>query len=154
MQWRDGRWSPSPRQTPSAPVPLRIATWNAWLSDYRSHTRFHALLAELQQRNLDVIALQEVTQELLDRILAAPWIRSEYQVSEPEVIGYDVILLSRLPIRRMATIRLPGTMGRRLVVAELACGLEVATVHLESAARAARDHLRIPRESWRRAARR
>jgi endonuclease/exonuclease/phosphatase family metal-dependent hydrolase len=90
------------------------------------------LLAELHQRQVDVIALQEVTQELLDMILSVPWIRRSYQVSEPEVIGYDVIILSRLPIRRMATVRLPSTMGRRLIVAELACGLEVATVHLES----------------------
>ena len=140
MHWRDGRWAISPRhaaatspgRAASTPVPLRIASWNAWLSDYRSPTRFRALLAELRQRHVDVIALQEVTQELLDLILSAPWIRSSYQVSEPEVIGYDVIILSRLPIRRMATVPLPGTMGRRLIVAELACGLEVATVHLES----------------------
>jgi len=94
--------------------------------------RRESLLAELQRRGPDVIALQEVTKELLVALLEAPWVRAAYQVSEPDVFGYDVVILSRLPIRRMARLALPTAMGRRLLVAELACGLTVATIHLES----------------------
>jgi endonuclease/exonuclease/phosphatase family metal-dependent hydrolase len=131
VRWIDGRWAFSPRLPPSSPVPVRIATWNVWFSDHQVVSRHQALLAELAGRDLDVIALQEVTQELLDVLLAAPWIRRNYWVSELQVIGYDVIILSRMPVHRIATIRLPSTQGRRLIVAELTCGLDVAT-HLES----------------------
>lgn len=89
-------------------------------------------MGELQRRNADVIALQEVTHELLVALRDAPWIRAAYQISERRVRSYDVVVLSRLPIRRMVEVELPSSMGRRLAVAELACGLAVATVHLES----------------------
>lgn len=134
VRWANGRWAFSPRVPRSAPVPVpvRIASWNVWFDDDRWAQRSAALLATLRQRDLDVIALQEVTQGLLDALLGSQWIRNDYQVSELEVIGYDVIILSRLPVYRVATAPLPSTMGRRLIVAELTCGLEVATTHLES----------------------
>jgi endonuclease/exonuclease/phosphatase family metal-dependent hydrolase len=83
-----------------------------------------------------------VTQELLAELLAAPWIRAGYQISERHVFGYSVALLSRLPIRRLATLELPTEMGRRLLVAQLACGLTIATVHLESTREEARARAR------------
>lgn len=134
VQWANGRWAFSQRLPRSAPVPVpvRVASWNVWFDDHRWAQRSAALLATLRQRDLDVIALQEVTPRLLDALLGAPWIRDDYQVSELEVIGYDVIILSRLPMSRVATVPLPSAMGRRVIVAELTCGLEVATTHLES----------------------
>jgi tyrosyl-DNA phosphodiesterase 2 len=116
----------------SAPCDLRVVTWNVWFGGYRFEARCEALLAELGRRRADVIALQEVTYPLLAAIHNEPWVRAEYQVSDLDVIGYDVVLLSRVPIRRMLTMQLPSGMGRRLAVARLACGLHVATVHLES----------------------
>jgi len=95
-------------------------------------------LAELERRRPDVIALQEVTQALVDGLLAEPWIQAAYQVSRREVLGYDVVILSPLPIRRIAEVELLTDMHRRLVVAELACGLAVATGHLESTGEEAR----------------
>lgn len=115
-----------------APIDLRIITWNVWFGDYRFGERCAALLAELGQRQADVIALQEVTTPLLAAIFDEPWVRAGYQVSELDVLGYDVVVLSRVPIVRMMTLPLPTEMGRRLAVARLACGLDVATVHLES----------------------
>jgi tyrosyl-DNA phosphodiesterase 2 len=132
--WVNGRWALSPRLPLASAVPARIASWNVWFDDHQAAARHRGLLSELRRRDVDVIALQEVTQELLDTLLAERWIRSDYQVSELQVIGYDVIILSRLPISRVATMLLPSAMGRRLIVAELACGLEVATTHLESTA--------------------
>jgi tyrosyl-DNA phosphodiesterase 2 len=76
--------------------------------------------------------LQEVTEELLAPLLAEPWVRAAYQVSTRELHRYDVVVLSRLPIRWMTLVDLPSEMGRRLLTAELACGLTIATVHLES----------------------
>jgi endonuclease/exonuclease/phosphatase family metal-dependent hydrolase len=79
-----------------------------------------------------VIALQEVTAPLLAAIHDEPWVRDAYQVSDLDVLGYDVVVLSRVPIVRMTTLPLPTEMGRRLAVARLACGLDLATIHLES----------------------
>lgn len=131
-RWGGSAWEISPRAEPSAPIDLRIVTWNVWFGEHMFGQRRAALLAELERRRADVIALQEVTSPLLAALLEAPWVRAAYQVSELDVIGYDVIVLSRVPIIRMMVLPLPTEMGRRLVVARLACGLDVATVHLES----------------------
>jgi len=127
-----GSWDDAPNVERTAHVDVRLLTWNVWFGGHMFDERRDALFAELQRRRADVIALQEVTQELLLALLEEPWVRAAYQVSERELISYDVVLLSRLPIRRMAEVKLPTDMGRRLLVAELACGLAVATVHLES----------------------
>jgi len=59
-------------------------------------------------------------------------VRDAYAFSDHAIVGYDVLLLSRREVGSFAMIELPTMMGRRLLVAELACGLTVATVHLES----------------------
>jgi len=94
--------------------------------------RRDALFTELARRRPDVVALQEVTPELLDVLLEQPWLRDGWQISSTALLQYDVLLLSRQPIRKLARIDLPSGMGRNLLYAELACGLTVATVHLES----------------------
>jgi endonuclease/exonuclease/phosphatase family metal-dependent hydrolase len=136
-----GDWYHVPHVEPTARVAgadsadsadLRLITWNVWFGGHMFDERRDALLAELARRSPDVIALQEVTQDALRHLLAEPWVRAAYQVSEHEVAAYDVVILSRLPIRKIAVTDLPTDMHRRLVVAELACGLTVATVHLES----------------------
>jgi len=131
-----GRWDDAPyvdRGAPGdAPVDVRLVTWNVWFGGHMFDERRDALLDDLQRRRPDVIALQEVTQELLDALLDQPWLRAAYQVSAREVSSYDVVILSRLPIRRIARVALPTVMGRQLVVAELARGPAIATVHLES----------------------
>jgi tyrosyl-DNA phosphodiesterase 2 len=125
----------APSAAPSAaPEELRIVTWNVWFGAHRFRQRAAALLAELERRRPDVIALQEVTAPLLAAIHAAPWVREGYQVSELDLLGYDVMILARTPIAELATLALPSAMGRRLLVARLTCGLDVATVHLESTA--------------------
>jgi len=123
----------------SEPRELRIVTWNVWFGGYQFKERGRALLAELERRRADVIALQEVTTPLLKAILGAPWVRAGYRVSDLDVLGYDVLLLSRVPIVRITSLPLPTAMGRRLLVARLACGLDVATVHLESTSGCARE---------------
>jgi endonuclease/exonuclease/phosphatase family metal-dependent hydrolase len=129
----NGEWVASPVAEPSAPARLRIATWNVWFGEHRFGQRGLALLAELGRRRPDVIALQEVTEPLLDALLEEPWLRSAYVISDVQMVQtYDVVLISRAPVRRMTTLPLPSDMGRRLLVAELACGLVVGCVHLES----------------------
>jgi tyrosyl-DNA phosphodiesterase 2 len=116
---------------------LRVVTWNVWFGAHMFEERALALLAELERRRPDVIALQEVTPPLLRMIVRAPWVRAGYQLSDDHgwtLRRYGVLLLSRRPIRRLSLLELPSEMDRVLLVAELACGLTVATVHLESTA--------------------
>lgn len=127
-----GAWDVTPHVDNATPRDLRVLTWNVWFGGHMFEERRHALLRELARRRPDVIALQEVTPELLEPLLAEPWVRAEYQVSARTLRHYDVVILSRAPIRRVAQIDLPSEMGRNVIVAELACGLAVATVHLES----------------------
>jgi endonuclease/exonuclease/phosphatase family metal-dependent hydrolase len=144
----DGHWDDVAHvpQGDRVDVDVRLVTWNVWFGGHMFDERRDALFAELARRRADVIALQEVTQDLLDALLEQPWVRADYQVSELVVFSYDVVILSRLPIRRIAKLELPTSMGRRLIIAELACGLTIASVHLESTreeARARAAQLRI-----------
>lgn len=118
---------------PSEPEPLRVLTWNVWFGAHMFEERCAALLAELHRRQPHVIALQEVTEPLLAMLVDSPWVRARYRLSEDALRQrYDVVVLSRLPVTAFDAVELPTTMGRRLLVAELANGLVVATVHLES----------------------
>ncbi|MEO8700435.1 MAG: endonuclease/exonuclease/phosphatase family protein [Kofleriaceae bacterium] len=129
----NGEWKEAPRAATESPVALRVLTWNTWFGDHMFDERRAALLVELERRRPDVIALQEVTPDLLTALADAPWVRNAYQLSEIELWQrYDIALLARQPIRRLTALELPTQMGRRLLVAELACGLTVGTVHLES----------------------
>lgn len=125
-------WDVLDRVEPSTAVELRVLTWNIWFGGHMFEERRDALFAELARRRPDVVALQEVTPELLDVLLEQPWLRDGWQISSTALLQYDVLLLSRQPIRKLARIDLPSGMGRNLLYAELACGLTVATVHLES----------------------
>jgi tyrosyl-DNA phosphodiesterase 2 len=128
----DGAWT-EVGDAATSPVDVSLVTWNAWFGEHMFDVRRRALLDTLSRRRPDVIALQEVTPPLLDDLSDEPWLRSSYRFSNVQQLQtYDVVLLSRLPVVRVGTLALPSEMGRRLVVAELACGLAVATVHLES----------------------
>lgn len=112
-------------------------TWNVWFGRHRQRERGAALLSEIAWRGADVIALQEVTEELLDLLTDDPVVRENFEITDADgstFERYGVMLLSKIPITRASILPLPSQMGRRLVVAELANGLCVATVHLESTA--------------------
>lgn len=131
--WSGGAWTRCKRPPPTPPVDVRVLTWNVWFCGHMFDERCTALLADLERRAPDVIALQEVTPELLARLVDAPWVMRRYQLSDLQLWqSYDVLLLSRLPVERVSTLELPTQMGRKLQIVELACGLAVATIHLES----------------------
>ena len=128
-----GEWKTAPRVPASPPVAVRLLTYNVWFGAHMFEERRAALLTELERRTPDVICLQEVTKELLDVLIDTPWITRGYTVSDIELFQtYDVAILSRLPIKKLSVLPLATSMGRRLLVAELACGLSIGTVHLES----------------------
>jgi tyrosyl-DNA phosphodiesterase 2 len=134
FRYEGGEWKT--RKSRPTPVPIKelsVLTWNVWFGAHMFDERRAALMTELERRKPDVICLQEVTFELLADLTQSPWVRAAYHLSDVELFQtYDVVMLSRQPVRRMSQLSLPTQMGRRLLVTELACGLTIATVHLES----------------------
>lgn len=126
------------RHVAAPPTALTVVTWNVWFAPYCFEPRCRALLEVVRAQLPDVVCLQEITLDSLEMLLAEPWVRAEYRVSDARgdtFDSYGVVILSRLPVRALAIHELPSHMGRRLLVAELDTGdsrLVVGTVHLES----------------------
>ncbi|NBD13103.1 poly(A) polymerase [Corallococcus silvisoli] len=142
---RSGSWSEAPRDTGHALTPsasLTVATFNVLFDLYdaellATERRTPATLALLRDTDADVIALQEVTPPFLRALLAEPWVREHYWLTEgpgaTTVVPYGQVLLSRIPL---ASVWQRGfSRDKRLVAAELRFSdatLWVATPHLTS----------------------
>jgi endonuclease/exonuclease/phosphatase family metal-dependent hydrolase len=117
---------------------LRVATYNVWFDPFENERRRRAVFDILEAEEVDVIALQEVTSPFLSALLSCPWVRAEYEVSRlrfENTQRYDVVMLSRLPVRHFCAHPLSSSMGRRLHVLTLDTQhgeLLVAGSHLES----------------------
>jgi poly(A) polymerase len=106
--WRPGGWVPAAPDPAAPPVTtLRVLTWNTLWDRYDADRidtarRRPLLLAALEHADADVIALQEVERDLLDRLLAAAWVRERYTLctdpAGPDVDDSGVLLLSRFPV--------------------------------------------------------
>jgi len=138
MRALDGRWTPSAGVGSAVGNTLDIVTLNTWFSHHARDHRLRAQLTALAQLTPDIVCLQEVTDDLLARLLASPWVRETYaMVSEPHLPlashGYGVVLLVRADLAH--TYRwtpLDSEMGRSLLCVDLGPQLAVGTVHLES----------------------
>lgn len=134
------RWSPC--DAGGARLPhgrVRVATLNLCLDPRQRDERSAALVAAIAEWDADVLALQELTEPVLDRLRAADVVRAQYDLAVGSLdAGYGVALLSRFPFHRVDELVLPGMMGRTLLVGRWSSGdsdatdLAVATVHLES----------------------
>ncbi len=117
---------------------LTLVTYNVWFGKYYFQERCEALLKIVRDGEADVIGLQEVTPNFLEIVLKQRWVRDSYYISDAtgvSVQDYGVLLLSRIPIRRMFLHELLSFMNRKFLVAEFCINGEtfnVATVHLES----------------------
>lgn len=133
-----GEWRLANDAGPVGAGGLSCVTFNVWFDNLAFERRAVALLELLAGCDADVIALQEVTPRLLERILASDWVRAGYASSDhrgPTVWPYGVLLLTRWTPQRLTLHPLPSEMGRGLLVAEWSVNgqqLAVATVHLES----------------------
>jgi poly(A) polymerase len=143
-----GAWC---EEGPSAPVDagalpspeaLTLATFNvlfdlhdAELIDTRR--RIPAALSLLRSVDADLIALQEVTEPFLRALLATPWVREHYVLSDgpgaATVKPYGQLLLSRFPFASLSQCIL--SRDKRVIAGELRLKggpLWVATLHLTS----------------------
>ncbi len=147
MPWA---WDPAARRwveverTPEAPprTSLEIATWNVLYDREETdpevaRRRLGAISATLRESGADVLCLQETTPALVKGLLAEGWVRDGWFVSDGPsgrtVFPHGVLLLSRVPVRRLAD---SPPDPRRALVATLDLGedrsVSVAVVHLPS----------------------
>jgi|GEM_PF-822474 len=123
---------------------IRLLTYNVWFSRDRIGKRLPAIFDILQRSQADVIALQEVTPWFLRALRKQSWSKTYHFSSEfasgskqrhrGNVPG-GVLILSRRRLFSADYRRLPGRMGRMVLIAKFRVGNEkwsVATVHLES----------------------
>ncbi|GAA4954895.1 poly(A) polymerase [Actinoplanes utahensis] len=132
-------WVPAEPRPGRPATTLRVVTWNTLWDRYDADRigtarRRPLLIAELEHADADVIALQEVERDLLDRLLATGWVRDRYTLfTDPvgrDVDDSGVLLLSRVPVREAARHRL----GRYKQVTAITVDgpVVVAAVHLTS----------------------
>src|SRR5688500_12247838 len=77
------RWEYAEHDTQTAHVhAISCATFNVWFGEDHFEERCLALLALLEKRRPDVIALQEVTIAFLAGLRSAGWLRREYVISD------------------------------------------------------------------------
>ncbi|NMO13467.1 endonuclease [Pyxidicoccus fallax] len=130
-----------------APLPpperLTVLTFNVLFDVYDAEQRLAterrvpAMLALLRDTGADVIALQEVTPPFLQALLAEPWVRERYWLSEgpgaATVTPYGQVLLSRLPFSALS--QRVFSRDKRIIAARFDledAPLWVATHHLTS----------------------
>ncbi|MBZ4422287.1 poly(A) polymerase [Myxococcus sp. RHSTA-1-4] len=125
-----------------SPERLTVLTFNVLFDLYdadllATERRTPAMLALLRDSGADVIALQEVTPPFLRALLAEPWVREHYWLSEgpgaSTVTPYGQVLLSRLPISSLW--QRAFSRDKRVIAARLdisGAPLWVATQHLTS----------------------
>lgn len=115
---------------------LRIVTWNVWFGQFQQRARQRALWEQLEAVDPDVVCLQEMIPEHLDGPEIERWCARGYWLSDAHIMGYDVVMLSRIPVRHHERLPMVTVMGRSLLMARLATEppLMVATIHLESTA--------------------
>ncbi|WP_030759748.1 poly(A) polymerase [Streptomyces sp. NRRL F-2664] len=140
-----GAWRPAPagpRDAAAAPSSVRLLTWNTLWDRYdapriATARRRPLLLDDLAVADADVIALQEVEPELLEMLLAAPWVRAGYSLgADPagrDVAEYGLLVLSRLPVREAGLHVFRAHKAVTAVTVDTAAGpLVVAATHLTS----------------------
>ncbi|MET0900743.1 MAG: endonuclease/exonuclease/phosphatase family protein [Mycobacterium sp.] len=125
---------------------LTVATYNIWFNEQHAERRYQAIADLLSQDPPDIMAFQEVNDTALSVLLAQRWIRRQYvsaAMTGPGVGNYGMLMLSRVPIRRVTYTKLPTRLSRGYLTAQLTVNgdpLSILSTHLESSKAAV--HLR------------
>ena len=117
---------------------LKVLSYNVWFDQLFLQERMAAVGQIISDIDPDVIALQEVTAQILHHLLAQPWTHS-YYVSDPngrELERYGVMLMSKRPFVELGLRAFPGSrLGRKALLGRIMVGsmpVVIGTFHLES----------------------
>ena len=116
-----------------SPKQLTVATYNVLADEKTADARCPAIFKILKETDADVIALQEVEEWFLKRLLKEDWARP-YHLALPDgkLDRGGQLILSKQKITRSKVKTLPGEQQRTVLVTWLESGLAVATTHMES----------------------
>lgn len=115
------------------PSPLRVVTQNLWFDSQERESRMLAHLTQWQNIQPDLIAIQEATLACLRPLLNDPWLQGYWSSTSLEsgAEWQGIALFSKVAPSRVEMLPLPGSMGRRLLLAQFP-ELWVGVIHLES----------------------
>lgn len=117
---------------------LRVLTLNIWFGRAHREQRTDALIELLLRLDPDIVALQEMTEGVLKRLVADTRLGANYWFSDREGItfsNYGVVVLSKVRPSHCDLWPLTSTMNRALIDVrwELPVGtVQLGAVHLES----------------------
>jgi endonuclease/exonuclease/phosphatase family metal-dependent hydrolase len=119
--------------TQDEPKKLTVATYNVLADEKTADARCPALFKILKDSEADLIALQEVEEWFLKRLVKEEWAKP-YHLALPDgkLDRGGQLILSKRKITRTKVKTLPGEQQRTVLVAWLEGGLAVATTHMES----------------------
>ena len=141
LKWNSTEWSSvkMPDLTEIIEKKISFMTYNVWFEEHNFTNRVYAIFQLLEKYSADFICLQEVTRRFLNNLLDQKFIRDNYHVSGNFQHGYDVIIISKLPVKFYVQKFQKSNMTRKLLIAETFynCNGEVkpiliGTSHLES----------------------
>lgn len=128
----------------AAPATLTFTTYNVWFDDLHADARHVAVAGVLAPLAPDVMVFQEMTPRALAILHAQPWIRRDYRsaavVGHRDIGPYGMVLLTRLPVRRVTYRPLPSELSRGILLCEFGFDdipLTVCSIHLDSGKRRA-----------------
>lgn len=96
---------------------LSFITYNVWFESHNFKNRINALFLIFEKYQPDFICLQEVTQEFINGLIVQNFIKENYFISGNFKNGYDVLMLSKYPVK-FYVHNFKSRMGRKLLIAE------------------------------------
>lgn len=110
---------------------MKIISWNIYFDDETGTQRYPEILDYLEEQNVDVICLQEVTESFLN-FLRIHSLSSEFNIfHEKQEHWYRNIILAKTKVENDGIIDLPTRLGRSApyIISE---GVSIFSLHLES----------------------
>eukprot|EP01125_Pyxidicula_operculata_P002099 TRINITY_DN1204_c0_g1_i1.p1 TRINITY_DN1204_c0_g1~~TRINITY_DN1204_c0_g1_i1.p1 ORF type:complete len:356 (-),score=49.45 TRINITY_DN1204_c0_g1_i1:44-1111(-) len=140
--WNGVRWTEVPQSLGLSrkfcQKEFTIISWNVWFGMRNRGSRMNALGKLIKEYDPDIIALQEVTQDLMDKIRCQKWTH-DYFITDPEaklVEKYGNVLFSKVQFHECILKQLESRMGRKALigtcVVKQSSQLSIGTFHLES----------------------
>lgn len=128
-----GEQSSAPQATPAQ---LTLLTYNVLADRWGEEKRIARMCEVLKASEADVIALQEVSPWILERLLQEPWIRARHTTTVVKNFAPGGLwFISKWPIAASRIETLYTRQDRKLLKADIRVGGEVwtfVTAHLES----------------------
>jgi len=118
---------------------ITVVTYNVCFESDFFDQRCEQIFQLLQCQKVDIVCLQEVVPNFLEKLKKEPWVQDYYYLSndriDPTLSLYGSILLTTIPPKALRRWQLPSTMGRDCLEAEFIINNQTfsfATIHLES----------------------